>query len=103
MPIAHICRSARARRNVGKCDIVRPYCSPDVPEASPTSPVEAHAFRSCSPSLARFGSGLVMALLAMRVVGDWRAELAASVVTVVVVGALWSPKGWARRREQSLY
>ena len=37
------------------------------------------------------------------VVWDWRAVIATAALTFVVVGLLWRPNGYARRREERLF
>jgi hypothetical protein len=49
------------------------------------------------------GSALVAFAWGLVFIGDWRAEVGAAGGTALIVGYLWSPKGWGRKFETSLY
>lgn len=48
-------------------------------------------------------SAAIIFVWAMMVVRDWRAAALAGAGTAILVGYLWSPWGWARKREHALY
>jgi hypothetical protein len=46
---------------------------------------------------------VIIFLWTLVVVRDWRGSALAAAGTTVLVGYLWSPWSWARKRERALY